>query len=283
MELLTTQNYKVKKSSVKTLIMHLAPHKLSGQNVCSMATAGCSAACLNTAGRGQFTVVQNARIKRTRMFFEQRELFFSQLQDEITKAKKKYGKIAVRLNGTSDIIFEAYKAFDGQNIFEAMPEVIFYDYTKIAKRFFNPIPPNYHLTFSYSGEPEYYKGRAAEVAKNVLSLGYPVAVVFENLPDSFLGYPVINGDETDERFLNGSVIVGLTAKGKAKRDNTGFVVREEGDKYLATARKSFAVIFVVISAGGIYISFEGSPTDGQIYTLFFTSVFWLSVGLYTAE
>jgi len=283
MELLTTVNYKVQKSSIKTLIMHLAPHKLSGKNVCSMATAGCAAACLNTAGRGKFTVVQNARIKRTKMFFEERERFFAQLHDEITRAQRKYGHIAVRLNGTSDITWEAYKVYEGQNIFEALPSVIFYDYTKIAKRFFNPLPQNYHLTFSYSGEPEYYKGKAAEVAKNVLSLGYPVAVVFSSLPDSFLGYPVINGDETDERFLEGSVIVGLTAKGKAKHDNTGFVVREEGDKYLATARKSFAVIFVVISAGGIYISFEGSPTDGQIYTLFFTSVFWLSVGLYTAE
>lgn len=263
--------------------MHLAPHKLSGRNVCSMATAGCSAACLNTAGRGQFNVVQNARIKRTRMFFEQRENFFAQLHDEITKAKKKYGEIAVRLNGTSDIIWEAYKVYNGQNIFEALPSVIFYDYTKIAKRFFNPIPQNYHLTFSYSGEPDYYGGKAAEVAKNVLTLGYPVAVVFSSIPESFLGYPVINGDETDERFLNGSVIVGLTAKGKAKQDNTGFVVREEGDKYITAARKATAVIFAVTAVGGIYISFEGNPTDGQVYTLIFASVFWLSVGLYTAE
>ena len=283
MELLTTNNYKTKKSNIKTFIMHLAPHTLSGKNVCSMATAGCAAACLNTAGRGKFNVVQNARVKRTKMFFEHREQFFAQLHDEITRAQRKYGQIAVRLNGTSDIVFEAYKVYNGQNIFEALPSVIFYDYTKIAKRFFNPIPQNYHLTFSYSGEPEYYKGRAAEVAKNVLSLGYPVAVVFSSIPDSFLGYPVINGDETDERFLNGSVIVGLTAKGKAKQDYTGFVVREEVDKYITAARKATAVIFAATAAGGIYISFKGSPSDNQIYTLIFTSVFWLSVGLYSAE
>lgn len=263
--------------------MHLAPHKLSGHNVCSMATAGCAAACLNTAGRGQFTVVQNARVKRTRMFFEERERFFAQLHDEITRAQRKYGKIAVRLNGTSDIIWEAYKMYNGQNIFEVLPDITFYDYTKIAKRFFNPLPANYHLTFSYSGEAEYYKGKAAEVAKNVLKLGYPVAVVFEKLPDSFLGYPVINGDETDERFLEGSVIVGLTAKGKAKSDTTGFVVREEGDKYITAARKVTAAAIGTIGITGIYISFDINPTDGQIYTLISTSVFWLSVGLYTAE
>jgi hypothetical protein len=53
------------------------------------------------------------------------------------------------------------------------------------------------------------------------------AVVFQTLPDTFLGLQVINGDEHDLRHLDPKgVIVGLLPKGrKAKRDTSGFVVR----------------------------------------------------------
>ena len=46
----------------------------------------------------------------------------------------------------------------------------------------------------------------------------------EAMPETYLGRPVFNGDESDLRFLDPkNVIVGLYAKGKAKKDTTGFV------------------------------------------------------------
>lgn len=249
MRLFTTQNAKTIKNQMPTLVLHLAPHTVAGiGNVCPAATAGCSAACLNTAGRGRFEHTQTARIKRTLMYYQSRDIFIAQLAAEIHEAREEHGRIAVRLNGTSDIDFSNLK-LNGKTLFERFSDVVFYDYTKVYKRFLQPIPANYHLTFSYSGEPAYYKGKADQIAKNVLSLGHPVAVVFRNkLPESFLGFPVIDGDETDERFLNGGVVVGLTAKGKAKHDTTGFVVEEQREKYeraaAAITGAATAAIFV---------------------------------------
>lgn len=203
-------------------IMHLAPEKLSGYQVCPLATMGCKAACLNTAGYGVYSNVQRARINRTKMFFEKRQEFFAMLQKEITNAEKlaiKKGKqLTIRLNGTSDIMFEIYDVYNGKTIFEAFPNVIFYDYTKIAKR--NPTPfPNYSLTFSAAD------GNDANV-KTAIKKGMNVAVVFagDTLPAVWQGKPVIDGDIDDLRFLDPrGVIVGLRAKGKAKYDTSGFV------------------------------------------------------------
>ena len=80
-------------------------------------------------------------------------------------------------------------------------------------------PPNYHLTYSLN-EDNYNK--AIEVLKN----GGNVAVVFrKDLPQNFNGYKVINGDEHDLRYLDEkNVVVGLKAKGKAKKDTSGFVM-----------------------------------------------------------
>ena len=134
-----------------------------------------------------------------------------------TKAEKQ-GLIPVfRLNGTSDLAWEKYEVANGKNIFQMFPEVQFYDYTKINNRKVSHIP-NYHLTFS--------KADGNDMDTRIaMSNGMNVAVVFKNVPETYLGRPVINGDETDLRFLDPKgVIVGLKAKGKAKKDTTGFVV-----------------------------------------------------------
>ena len=120
----------------------------------------------------------------------------------------------VRLNGTSDILWEL-----NSDIIQSFPNLQFYDYTKISKRFSFAIPANYHLTFSLSESND-------NDALKVLGLGHSIAAVFRdsNLPDTFMGYPVTNGDTTDLRFLDAKgVIVGLKAKGKAKKDTSGFV------------------------------------------------------------
>ena len=221
-----------------TYILHLAPASLSGHNTCPKATAGCEAACLNTAGRGGMfkkgestNVIQQARIRKTKLFFSNRELFMQQLVKDIQLAKKqaaKKGLVAVfRLNGTSDLSFEKYPVMvDGveySSIFAAFPESQFYDYTKVLGRKVSHLP-NYHLTFSAAD------GNDTDVSKAITN-GMNVAVVFgipksQPMPASYDTRPVYNGDMTDLRFLDPKgVVVGLYAKGRAKKDATGFVKR----------------------------------------------------------
>lgn len=211
---------KGEKNGVLTGIMYLAPHKLSGINVCPMAElAGCAAPCLNTAGRGRMSNVQAARVRKTRFFHEDREGFLALLRKEISRVvrkAKREGKVPmIRLNGTSDIRWER----EAPELFEEFADVQFYDYTKIPNR--RNIPANYHLTFSYSASNDRYAA-FADVAKEN---GMNIAVVFRNrLPDTFLGLPVVNGDESDLRPLDpDGCVVGLVAKGSAKSDTSGFV------------------------------------------------------------
>ena len=225
MTLLSTANTKTMKGEkygYKTYIMHLAPSLISGFQTCPKASAGCAAACLNKAGMGVFSNVQLARINRTKMFFQDRVTFMNQLVKEIKSAKKKADKeglkLLVRLNGTSDINFIKIRVGDYRNIFEMFPDVQFYDYTKLIV---NPetIPSNYHLTFSKS------ESNDSDV-RSAIRNGLNVAVVFDKLPETYLGRPVVSGDESDIRINDPkNVIVGLLAKGPAKRDDSGFVVR----------------------------------------------------------
>lgn len=227
MKLLTTKNLKVEKGNkfgYFTAILHLAPFNLSGKNVCPNASNGCAESCLNTSGHGRYQRTQNARIRRTLQFFNDREQFFNDLRDDIktvVRRAKKNGVIpCIRLNGTSDIPTLALK-MAGE-----FPDVQFYDYTKNVKTFSMELPKNYHLTFSRS---ETNESKAIQVLKN----GFNVAVVFEKMPETWQGYKVVNGEESDLRFLDETnVVVGLTAKGRAKHDKSGFVIRatsEEGN------------------------------------------------------
>jgi hypothetical protein len=239
MNLLTVGNPKVlkgMKQGYMTYILHLAPASLSGYNTCPKATTGCKSACLNTAGRGGMfkrgettNTIQKARIRKTKMFFEDRISFMNSLVKDIELAIKQSIKKDLvpvfRLNGTSDLSFEKYEVLrNGQsytNIFNAFPEVIFYDYTKVLGRKISSIA-NYSLTFSAAD------GNDADVYRAIAE-GYNVATVFgvkktEPLPETYFGREVINGDESDLRFLDPKgVIVGLYAKGKAKKDTSGFV------------------------------------------------------------
>lgn len=235
-ELLSTQNSKTikgEKKGFKTFIMYLAPNTMNdkGFNLCPMATKGCINGCLNTSGLGGiFLSIQKARLKRSNLFVNDREYFLSRLVFEIKSAilLSEFENMVpvIRLNGTSDIQWESIKIKDNKNIFEMFPEITFYDYTKILNRFDKNLPTNYHLTFSYSNEKDYYKGRIDTITLKLLKVGINVAVVFrKNLPTTFLGYPVVDGDIDDLRFTNDKgVIVGLKAKGKGKKDNTGFVI-----------------------------------------------------------
>ena len=212
---------KGQKAGYMTAILYLAPSTQSGFQVCPMASEGCKKACLYTAGHGAFNNVQQGRINKTRWFIQERNTFMDQLRKEINNhvnnAKKKGFIPCIRLNGTSDISWEA------TGIFEQFPEVQFYDYTKIYKRalkFVNgQYPSNYHLTYSLN-EDNYKE------AFDILLKGGNISAVFRNeLPENYKGYKVINADETDLRFTDdNNIIAGLKAKGQAKKDYSGFVL-----------------------------------------------------------
>lgn len=231
MKLLSTGNPKLMKGEKKgylSFVLHLAPADLSGKEVCPKRTAGCTAACLNTAGRGGMfkpggtNAIQQARLRKTKMFFEQRDAFMADLVKDIKlgiKQAEKKGMIpAFRLNGTSDLSWEKYEVADGKNVFQLFPEVQFYDYTKVLGRKVSDIK-NYHLTFS-NADGNLNDVLAAQKA------GLNIAVVFDKLPQKYLSWVVVDGDETDLRFLDPkAVIVGLKAKGRARKDTSGFVVK----------------------------------------------------------
>jgi hypothetical protein len=223
-KLLTIGNTKTTKGEAMgylTFIMHLAPSTLSGYNTCPMASVGCASACLNTAGRGRFTATQEARIRKTKWFFESRDSFMVQLVKDIQAAIRKATREGMtpvfRLNGTSDIRWENVSVGGFRNVMEMFPSVQFYDYTKLTNR--RDIPANYHLTFSRSEMNE------IDALRMLTEHKMNVAVVFETLPEKWAGVKVIDGTETDLRFLDEEcVIVGLVAKGKAKKDTSGFTI-----------------------------------------------------------
>ena len=227
-----------------TGIQYLAPSTVSGiVNLCLKASAGCKLACLNFSGRGIFTTTQQARINRTILFVRFKPQFWAQLikniKSLIRKAKKLGFIPVIRLNGTSDNLWERMTIkgteFDGLTIFQAFPEVQFYDYTKYTfqERSTN-LPNNYHLTYSFSEDT------TPEILADNLNNGRNVAVVFNicklgnkgkchnkckcPLPETWNGYKVISGNDSDVRFMDPiGVIVGLRANGKARDDDSGFV------------------------------------------------------------
>jgi hypothetical protein len=220
--------------------MYLAPYTVSGINVCPMAElANCHKTCLFVQGRAQSyaakktfvsisgyeipdSIIIHARIARTELFHTDREAFLIMLEKEINalirKAKRLNFIPVVRLNGTSDIRWENIQFKSGDTIFARFPKLMFYDYTKINNR--KNLPRNYHLSWSYSGASERY------AAMRPNELNWVVVFSTNKFPKTFLGRKVIDGDETDLRFLDDSgIVVGLKAKGSARNDTSGFVVR----------------------------------------------------------
>ena len=211
-------------AGIESVILHLAPGK-----TCPWASAGCLAACLNTAGRGAMSSVQLARQRRTDWFFSDRIGFMRQLSRELRnlekRAERKGFTPVARLNGTSDIPWESM-LLGGRTLFEIHSRVVFYDYTKSGARAIAATcpdwPANYSLTFSRSEDT---LGASA-----LCGAGVNVAVVFDTpkgqpLPRTFEGVPVVDGRADDWRFKDPrGVVVGLSALGRARKDTTGFVV-----------------------------------------------------------
>ena len=224
-----TSNAKTSKNEQDTYILYLAPYNQNSKkiNICPKASSGCAAACLFTAGRGAFSNVIKARQNKTEYYLHDKKAFIKQLvfeiRKEIKKASDKNEKIAFRLNGTSDIDFlylmSKYENFD-VNLLQ-YDKVYFYDYTKSyarAKRYKES--RKYTLTFSKS------ESNLKECDQIRFLGGVNIAVVFKNdLPKKYKNIKVIDGDKSDLEMLKyKGVIIGLRAKGDAKKDTSGFVV-----------------------------------------------------------
>ena len=194
------------KNGVLTFGIYLAPANMSGYEVCPN-SKWCREFCLNGSGHNKMEIlagknrIQRARIKKTRLFFENRELFMVILIHEIKRWRKyaeEHGlRFAIRINCTSDISPEEF-VYNGKNILEIFPDVQFYDYTKVYSRI-NLLGKykNYDLTYSYSGHNE-------NCCKKFLAKGGKVAVVFASneMPESFMGYPCTDGNLYDMRYLD---------------------------------------------------------------------------------
>jgi len=212
-------------SEYVTAIRYLKPFKsmFKGKvhNLCAMAEkAQCHVGCLNTAGRGAINAVQRGRERKTMWLLSDPIGFYDALNNDIATFIRRQLRNGItpciRLGGTDD-------KGDAMKLAPSYPDAQFYDYTKVVKRAYQDLPANYHITLSYSEADMDY---ADQVCQAVLDTGVNMAVVFrDKLPDTFRGLPVIDGDKDDLRFLDPKgVVVGLIAKGKAKKDTSGFVI-----------------------------------------------------------
>jgi len=212
-----------KVSNVKTYSLMLSPSNTSGYNVCPYSTPECRLGCLHNSGRVKIedksnkNKIRNARMKKTKLFFEQRKFFMDWLVAEIEAEKQRANNegfdFSIRLNTLSDIDWTEIK-HNNKTIFDLFPNVQFYDYTKNHKMFDKQLPKNYHLTLSYTG-------RNLKKSIETLQKGYNVAVVFDTpeFPETWNGFPVVNGDLTDYRPLDGNgVVVGLKYKELADKE-----------------------------------------------------------------
>ncbi len=225
-------------SGYRTSILYLAPANSARAdvNICPASTPGCRAACLYTAGRGAMNSVQDARIRKTLLYIDRPWDFMLELVadlERLSARQKRTGeRQAIRLNGTSDIAWESFGCIRGDKVFtgipQAFPELQFYDYTKLPSRAMASLvsiqwPSNYAITFSKSESNSVISERLANHGANV-------AIVFlgKSLPDTWFGRRVIDGTAHDMRFLDPKgVIVGLLAKGRARRDESGFAINLE--------------------------------------------------------
>ena len=219
-------NIKTAKNDLETFILYMAPANIvDGLNLCPFASDGCKKSCLYSAGRGKFSNVQLSRINKSKFWGFDRANFYLQLANELLiihdKAIKKDIKIAIRLNGTSDIDhLDLLQRYSGINFLDSFyNDLLFYDYTKNYNHIRKYQGSNYKITFSRSEVNELD-------AYRTLKDGGNVAIVFKDeLPATWNGFEVINGDLTDLRYFDPiNVVVGLKAKGEAKKDVSGFVV-----------------------------------------------------------
>lgn len=224
-KLLTGGNTKLEKSE-RTVGLSLAPANTSGYEVCASRSPECSKHCIHTSGMGSpnfhapelpCNPVWVGRVIKTMWFFRERQSFMEKLYKDVANNRG----ASIRLNVFSDWIWERqmievspelaarYGTLAGRfaSVIDVFPDTQFYDYTKHAARMFRSRPKNYHLTFSLTENN-------SEQASRVLQAGMNVAAVVTRKEGYLFGYPVIDGDINDQRYLDPKAsVVGLSPKG----------------------------------------------------------------------
>ena len=228
----SAKTIKGEKIGYLTAICYLVP----SAKLCPFAElAGCISGCLNSAGRGAFNSTQLARQAKTDFFHNNQRAFMLCMAADIWAHKRKAEKLGliplVRPNGTSDIAFENIQ-IDGRTIFQMFSDVQFYDYTKHPSRNLKfKTAGNYDLTYSFSA----LTPKTISIKGLTNSANQRTAVVFQNradIPETFRGWQVVDGDDTDVRHIEpAGVVVALYAKGKARKEQNGFV-QIKGRDYL---------------------------------------------------
>tara|TARA_R100000808_G_scaffold22076_1_gene47884 strand:+ start:367 stop:1047 length:681 start_codon:yes stop_codon:yes gene_type:complete len=222
MEILTVDNPKFNKNLALRYLtagLTFSPADSSGRSVCPPKTCTfCKDECLNSAGRGIFQNVQDARIRRTNLFFDKPKEFWHLIQKDIDTAlnNRKGLKVCIRMNVLSDLPWERIKVHGTKkSIMELYPHVQFYDYTKVPKRV---VPDNYHLTFSLSADND------REAMEEVYEYGRNLSVVTWKRPRKFYGITTVDGDKHDLTFLRPYPrVLALKPKGAMKNNTNGFV------------------------------------------------------------
>lgn len=236
----TKLSHSLENINMSTYGIYLAPADLSGYNVCPNSST-CKEHCLSQSGHAMMDILNNnvrgvvaGRIRKTQLFFENRPYFMEWMIAEINKykiaAELEGSQFSVRINCTSDINIDDFM-FEGKNICDIFPDVSFYDYTKVFLHLENLNKyKNYDLTYSFNG----FNWKLCERA---LARGVRVAAVFEKqLPKTFHGFKVVNGDAYDYRpYDDNNVIVGLKFKmvataikdGKYTMPKTPFVIQKQ--------------------------------------------------------
>lgn len=236
--LLSTRQAKMDKSTAYghlSAVLHLTPAYRfpDGSNSCPW-RGQCAGSCLVNAGRMRFDESVAARLMRTVLFWQERNLFLRLLLAEIAvheaRARARNLVPTIRLNGTSDLDWAAWHP----EIFDTYPNVQFIDYTKEPERLFRPQPSNYHLTYSYNE-----KTPKRLVSRIYSETRFNVATVFKCVPDEWTlegeDYSIVHGDMHDLRHLDPReerglpAIVGLRFKppiirGKAREPRGTFVI-----------------------------------------------------------
>ena len=221
-----SNNAKTAKNVYPTYILYMAPYtqNYKGINLCPKASKGCAAACLFTAGRGKFSNVMNSRINKANYFVGNKKAFIWQLAAELVKINRLAKETTlIRLNGTTDVDFVyLLKKYSNLNISD-LTMLKFYDYTKVLQRAIRyKNHSSYKVTFSRSEDNE-------KECLQALKQGINIAAVFSgHLPTTYKGFKVVDGDISDNEMLYyRGVILGLKAKGEAKKDDSNFVIKTE--------------------------------------------------------
>lgn len=214
--ILSLNNSKFKKAAQYGIMeagLSLLPYNLADEkvNLCPFSSESCKNSCLNFVGMNSFYRTQESRKLKTLMFLQDRTKFLKQVSGEIYTLKNMYKKLVIRLNTYSDINFQKYNIEEGKTIFELHPDVMFIDYTKnpyMISKF-----PNYHIIYSADKSNITDDGIIQK-----LKSGQNIAMVFKEVPKTWNGFEVIDGDKSDVEWVNKKgIISGLKFKKVIKK------------------------------------------------------------------